>query len=429
MLCPFKLLIISILFVVSVLGCTTKTCASRRDVARSGVTVDPLMNPPNKERQVLANITNTVHPIPSPPPPFSEHTNKPLEVRQKIHEEGPKLTPRKTRIPKPPVYFSHALPSGLRQIFIKGQQSPPEPRKESVEMISGLNGNKSGVPSRDSNLNNPEPLLINSRRRRKGLLLCPPETFITLKPFEEGSFSMTSLAKHIETGKLVIRKDVLAKNMNEFVIQNKMSAVSPRIYCVDINSPDHYYNWQRTLPKSLQKEGWYGLPAEYMRISVYMEYYSCGDLSKLVASPDINSLKSCILQAHAAVNFVHSGKYLHLDIKPDNFVLDHAKRVRLIDFGLSMRRKKGLRIRKFRGTMFYMSPEMFNGGVLDITSDYYSFGMMMFALFEAPSDLLAKGMSFKATPTELRAVIRGLISSKRAERTLAWKQLPKTLTR
>ena len=406
--CLLHLLIIGVLLVTAVYGCTNKSCASRKDIVRSAAPVDPLLNPPPSiEPKVLTATISRVTPS------SSGHGTKPSEPKQWMHEKGSKLfSPRKTRSPESFVCFSHELPRALRRILLKQHQqlSLVDPPKEKIEMIADPAMPESSVLH--PKLHSPKDLQIGSALTYADLPVCPPETFVILKPFMNGSSSVTYLARHTETGKLAIRKDVLVETMDEFEIQQKMSAVAPRIYCIEFDRSDHYYKWQRTLPKPYQKETWAHTSGKNLLVSVYMEYCCGGDMLKLNASPDRDSLKAHLLEAHKIVNYVHSTGYLHLDIKPENFVLDCAKRVRIIDFGMSVGKAEGLRLRERRGTIPYMSPEMRDGGIIDVASDYYSFGVMMYTLLESPK-FKARKLVFRHTSPKLVTLIKKLVSERR----------------
>jgi serine/threonine protein kinase len=167
---------------------------------------------------------------------------------------------------------------------------------------------------------------------------------------------------------------------------------------------------------------------KHMKISVYMEYCPNGTLLMHAGTRDIKSLKKYLLQAHKAVNTVHSYGYLHLDIKPDNFVLDGNDHVGMTEFGSSLPEKReGFVSHRIRGSMLYISPEMRNGGLITVASDYYSFGRMMYRLFEKPSHFKLGEVSFYKTPMELRLVIVGLTSKEPSNRIKAWNQLPALL--
>jgi serine/threonine protein kinase len=76
---------------------------------------------------------------------------------------------------------------------------------------------------------------------------------------------------------------------------------------------------------------------------------------------------------------------VHRDVKPDNFLVGENGEVKLIDFALAVRRKKGLaRLfstrSKVQGTRSYMSPEQIRGQPLDERADIYSYGCVAYEL-------------------------------------------------
>lgn len=89
----------------------------------------------------------------------------------------------------------------------------------------------------------------------------------------------------------------------------------------------------------------------------------------------------------AASALAHFGRqgFVHRDIKPDNFLVADSGEVKLIDFALARRIRRGLwRLlpsgSKLQGTRTYMSPEQIRGEWLDERSDLYSFGCTLYEL-------------------------------------------------
>ncbi|KKK74568.1 hypothetical protein LCGC14_2882460, partial [marine sediment metagenome] len=106
--------------------------------------------------------------------------------------------------------------------------------------------------------------------------------------------------------------------------------------------------------------------------------------------------------------------WVHRDIKPDNFLVNDDGEVRLIDFALAQRSRRGLsRLLamkgKVQGTRSYMSPEQIRGGALDARSDVYAFGCTLHELISGKppftgataNELLQKHI--RSTPPALEA--------------------------
>ena len=85
-------------------------------------------------------------------------------------------------------------------------------------------------------------------------------------------------------------------------------------------------------------------------------------------------LKWAIQFCYGMIHANHYGIRCHLDIKPENILIDHEERVRIADFGLS----NGV---SGFGTPPYMPPEQFDSGIKPkILNDIYSFGMVLFEM-------------------------------------------------
>jgi serine/threonine protein kinase len=145
-----------------------------------------------------------------------------------------------------------------------------------------------------------------------------------------------------------------------------------------------------------------------------------------------------IRQAAEGLTYLHQHGWIHRDVKPDNFLVNDAAQVKLIDFAIAERVKKGFARflpgrGKIQGTRSYMSPEQIRGDNLDIRSDVYSFGCMLFELFcgrppftgGSPDELLQKHLKAAIPPVlasndnvtpEFAALITRMMSKNREER-------------
>ncbi|KAJ9682854.1 hypothetical protein PVL29_018726 [Vitis rotundifolia] len=85
------------------------------------------------------------------------------------------------------------------------------------------------------------------------------------------------------------------------------------------------------------------------------------------------------------LEYLHSGcntRILHLDIKPQNILLDQDFTPKICDFGLAKlcpTKDSSMSLLSARGTVGFVAPEVFsrNFGVVSHKSDVYSFGMMI----------------------------------------------------
>lgn len=78
----------------------------------------------------------------------------------------------------------------------------------------------------------------------------------------------------------------------------------------------------------------------------------------------------------------HAAKFdiLHGDIKPGNILLSDAKTVKLSDFGLARRLSEMDAASTVVGTPAYLAPEAIAGAPLDVRSDMYALGVMLFEM-------------------------------------------------
>ena len=84
------------------------------------------------------------------------------------------------------------------------------------------------------------------------------------------------------------------------------------------------------------------------------------------------------------LKYCHISKIAHLDIKPQNIIIDDTLNLKLIDFSISIDYRdidKTIKL-PYRGTKYYMAPEIINSEVIDVNDlekvDLFSLGVMLY---------------------------------------------------
>jgi len=155
-----------------------------------------------------------------------------------------------------------------------------------------------------------------------------------------------------------------------------------------------------------------------------MEWFSAPNLKQLIRfgpDPVAYRLPSIIDQTILAMCYFSKQGWVHRDIKPDNFLVNDDGVVKLIDFALATRIRRGLgRLlpgkSKVQGTKSYMSPEQILGKPLDERADLYSLGCTLFELVggkppftgTSPNDLLMKHL--RSSPPSLEVYNKNVTS-------------------
>ncbi|XP_072495894.1 ribosomal protein S6 kinase-related protein isoform X2 [Notamacropus eugenii] len=112
-------------------------------------------------------------------------------------------------------------------------------------------------------------------------------------------------------------------------------------------------------------------------------YYSTGDLHSLWTT--IGCFSEVTIRLFAAelalgVGYLHDLGIVHRDLKMENILLDERGHLKLTDFGLSRHLPQGGRAYTICGTLQYMAPEVLSGGPYNHVVDWWSLGILLFAL-------------------------------------------------
>jgi eukaryotic-like serine/threonine-protein kinase len=93
------------------------------------------------------------------------------------------------------------------------------------------------------------------------------------------------------------------------------------------------------------------------------------------------------LQVLEAVRFAHEKQIIHRDLKPSNILVTQSAQVRLLDFGVAKLLEGGEADQTCLTSIYgraltpdYASPELLRGDLVDVRSDIYSLGVLLYEL-------------------------------------------------
>ena len=152
---------------------------------------------------------------------------------------------------------------------------------------------------------------------------------------------------------------------------------------------------------------------------IVMEYIHGETLKEIIDQegpfhPD--DVAALLAQVGSALDYAHERGFVHRDIKPQNILVDHQGRARVVDFGIA----KGLadahltEIGTGLGTVHYLSPEQASGLMATPASDIYSLGVVSFEMltrqlpFDADSSVAVAMRHIHDAPPRPSEVMPGL---------------------
>lgn len=181
---------------------------------------------------------------------------------------------------------------------------------------------------------------------------------------------------------------------------------------------------------------------------IVMQYVEGETLATTIKSKRLN-LSQCLeiaTQVADALVEAHSQGIIHRDVKPNNIMLTVRNQAKVMDFGLAQVVRDNSLVDTeavtesllttpgaIVGTLRYMSPEQLNGEVLDVRSDIFSFGAVLYEMVTGHRPFAAESMAMtmsavlsrepapltlysRNVPSELERIVSKALRKDRGER-------------
>ncbi|KAG8440191.1 hypothetical protein GDO86_006114 [Hymenochirus boettgeri] len=132
-------------------------------------------------------------------------------------------------------------------------------------------------------------------------------------------------------------------------------------------------------------------------VVLILELVSGGELFDFLAQKESLSEEEAtrfIKQILEGVNYLHTHKIAHFDLKPENIMLLDKTiampHIKLIDFGLAHRIEDGVEFKNIFGTPEFVAPEIVNYEPLGLAADMWSIGVITYILLSGASPFLGE---------------------------------------
>ena len=127
-----------------------------------------------------------------------------------------------------------------------------------------------------------------------------------------------------------------------------------------------------------------GHGAHQNNVYLVMEFFEGGDLSKRLAGKPVPPPEALKLfrELMFALGDIHEKGILHRDLKPQNLMFRRDGSLAIVDFGIAKDISAADRTGagEVLGTPRYMSPEQVQGRALDLRTDIYSAGVLLYQM-------------------------------------------------
>lgn len=138
-----------------------------------------------------------------------------------------------------------------------------------------------------------------------------------------------------------------------------------------------------------------------------MEFVDGDDIVEFTRSKSINERLRLFVDIANTINFAHQRLIVHRDIKPQNILVDAFATPRVLDFGIAgmlgeidqqaLTHAQGTPL-----TLQYASPEQVSGASVDVASDVYQLGLLLYEMLTDRQPYSVEGESLRAAVRIIR---------------------------
>lgn len=199
------------------------------------------------------------------------------------------------------------------------------------------------------------PLCIDSAAMKEKEDPFMERNFENIEAIGEGSFGKVFRGYHKLDHKLyAIKKMETSSPFREIEILSNLEHA---------NIVRYYSCWE--------EDNFYYLQMEYCPQNLKQYMMERNDVPK-------NYNVSLLIQIMKGIEYLHSQKLIHCDLKPDNILLTERNQIKIADFGFTRTSIEKLQLMYSIGTAFYVCP---TDEKIDYSIDVYSFGIICMEYF------------------------------------------------
>ncbi|KAG5509530.1 hypothetical protein JKF63_06235 [Porcisia hertigi] len=193
------------------------------------------------------------------------------------------------------------------------------------------------------------------------------EDYQIIESIGEGSFGKVYKARIKGTGQIVAMKFIVKKGKNEKEIKNLRSEIE---ILTKLNHPHIIM-----LFDSFETDSDFVVVMEYAQ----GELYDILEDDKHLPAKEVQKIAKQLIQA---LNYLHSNRIIHRDMKPQNILIGQNGAVKLADFGFARSMSYNtIVLTSIKGTPLYMAPELVQERAYDNRVDLWSLGCILYELY------------------------------------------------